>query len=156
MAFTQNTLTTGDQLNVHKPKAPSTYLPGMPEGTILTECEDFKSVFEIERCLEPSESNFRSWPGLLVPSLMSPNNPVRPLPPSLLPSITKRPVAGREDLKVAVCILLHQWFGKIAVLWWFGTIKEVLGFAEAFPVAPSSIWRHLPDVPKSVISPHYE
>ena len=88
---------------------------------------------------------------------MSPEDPLRALPPSLLPSITERSVAGREDLKVAVCILPHDGFGKIAVLlWWFGTIKAILGPAKGFPAAPSSIRRYLPDVPKSVISAYHE
>jgi hypothetical protein len=81
-------------------------LPGMPEGIIVTEGEDFESVFEIERRIEPSKSNFRPWLWLLVPALWSPvdDGDVQRL---LLPSITKRPIAGCEDLKVAVCILLH-------------------------------------------------
>jgi hypothetical protein len=37
----------------------------------------------------------------------------------------------------------------------FGKAK-VLGPAEAAPIAPSAVWRRLRDVPKGVISPHYE
>jgi hypothetical protein len=125
----------------------------MPEGAIVTTGEDVELVLEIERGLKPGQSNFRVWLWLLVPGLMSPNDPVRPLAPALLPSMTKRFVAGRADLKVAVCILLPEWFGTIAILWWFGTINEVPGFVEAFPVAPSGMGRHLPDVPKRVVSP---
>jgi hypothetical protein len=138
------------------PRAPTwwfIHLPGMPEGAIVTTGEDVELVLEIERGLEPGQSNFRLWLWLLVPGLMSPNDPVRPLAPALLPAMTKRFVAGRADLKVAVCILLPEWFGTIAILWWFGTINEVPGFVEAFPVAPSGMGRHLPDVPKRVVSP---
>jgi hypothetical protein len=139
------------------PRAPKgwfIHLPGMPEGAIVTQGEDCEWVCPIERGLEPGQSNFRLWLWLLVPARMSPNDPGRPLAPARLPSMTTRFVAGREDLKVAVCILLHEWFGTIAILWWVGTINEVPGFAEAVPVAPSGIGRHLPDVPKRVVSPH--
>src|SRR5512135_3237404 len=124
----------------------------MPEGAIVTEADDFEMVSEwasdIDRCLEPSKSNFRPWLWLLVPALMSPFDgaDVQRL---LLPSITKGSVAGREDLEVAVCILLHYWVGKIAILGFGKT--TVIGFAEAFPVAPSAIRKDLPDMPKSVV-----
>src|SRR5262245_8487548 len=34
-------------------------LPGMLEGAVVTERKDFESVLEIERRLEPRQSNFR-------------------------------------------------------------------------------------------------
>jgi hypothetical protein len=82
-------------------------LPGMPKVAIVAEGEHFDFSVErssdIERCLEPSNSNCRVWLWLRVPALMPPGVAVR----RLLPSIAKCSIAGRKDLKVAVCILLH-------------------------------------------------
>lgn len=138
------------------PKGRDIDLPGVPEGAIVTKSEGFQLLLEIERRLEPGQSNVRPRFRLLVPTLMAPSDPVRTLPPYLLPSIAEGSIARRKDLQVAVCIPLHDGFGKIAILGWFGPIEEISGFAEACPATPSAIWSRLPDVPKRVIASHCE
>jgi hypothetical protein len=81
-------------------------LLGIPDIAIITEGEDFESVLEIELCLKPGKSNSSLYLWLLVPGLTSPLDK-KDVQRLLLPSITKRSVAGREDLKMAVSILLH-------------------------------------------------